>query len=329
MQDKEKSKEQLISELHEIRQRLAGCQRSEINRKPLEDDLRISEKTFRAIAQTAVDAIILADSNGNIIFWNESAGKIFGYTEQEILGGSLSILMPEQYRKGHQQGLERIKSTGQSEYIGRIIEMSGLRKTGDIFPIELSVAMWRAGKEIFFSGIVRDITKRKQMESEMHILATTDTLTHVFNRIKYTELMQREIERARRYDHPLSMIMFDIDHFKRVNDTYGHMVGDYVLCTLAQLVKENLRETDFLVRWGGEEFVIIAPETDLRKAGNLAERIRQASESYQFDKVGRITVSFGVAEFHKDDTEDVLIKRVDDAMYMAKKKGRNRVEVGF
>jgi diguanylate cyclase (GGDEF)-like protein/PAS domain S-box-containing protein len=299
------------------------------DRKHAEEVLRESEKKFRAVAQTAVDAIILADANGNIMFWNESARKIFGYAEQEILGKPLTLMMPERYRKDHQEGLERIKSTGQSEYIGKITEMSGLRKTGDSFPIELSVAMWRVEKETFFSGIVRDITKRKQLESEMHILATTDSLTHVFNRIKYNELIKREIERSRRYDHPLSLIMFDIDHFKKVNDTYGHMVGDSVLCTLSQLVKINLRETDFLVRWGGEEFVIIAPETDLPKAVNLAERIRKATEDYQFDQAGRITVSFGVAEFHKDDTEDVLIKKADDAMYMAKKKGKNRVEISI
>ena len=327
MQDEEQSKEQLIRELNELRQRLAGLQAAEANRKMIENDLRISEEKFRAVAQTAVDAIILADSNGSIIFWNESASKIFGYTEQEILGKPLTILMPEQYRGSHQQGLEHIRSTGKSEYIGRINEMSGLRKTGDTFPIELSVAMWRVGKETFFSGIVRDITKRKQMESDMQILATTDTLTHVFNRIKYAELMAREIERVRRYNHPLSIIMFDIDNFKKVNDTYGHMVGDTVLCSLTQIVKENLRETDFLVRWGGEEFVIIAPETDLPRAEKLAERIRLATESYRFDQVERVTISLGVAQFHQDDTEDAFIKRADNAMYTAKKNGRNRVEV--
>ena len=329
MQDEEQSKEQLIRELSELRQLLAGFQDAEANRKIIENDVRISEEKFRAVAQTAVDAIILADSNGSIVFWNESAGKIFGYTEQEILGKPLTILMPEQYRGTHQQGLEHIRSTGKSEYIGRINEMSGLRKNGDTFPIELSVAMWRVGNETFFSGIVRDITKRKQMESKMQILATTDTLTHVFNRIKYAELMQREIERVRRYNHPLSIIMFDIDNFKKVNDTYGHMVGDTVLCSLTLIVKENLRETDFLVRWGGEEFVIIAPETDLQRAEKLAERIRLATESYRFDQVERVTVSFGVAQFRKDDTEDAFIKRADDAMYMAKKNGRNRVEVSI
>jgi diguanylate cyclase (GGDEF)-like protein len=121
--------------------------------------------------------------------------------------------------------------------------------------------------------------------------------------------------------------MFDIDRFKEVNDTYGHTVGDYVLRTLTQIVKANLRETDYLVRWGGEEFIIIAPDTDLKKAKILAERNRKASEKYKYDHAGTITVSFGVTQFIKDDNEDTVIKRVDDALYEAKRKGRNRVIV--
>jgi diguanylate cyclase (GGDEF)-like protein len=132
---------------------------------------------------------------------------------------------------------------------------------------------------------------------------------------------------AKRYSHSLSMIMFDIDHFKKVNDTYGHTVGDYVLQTLTEIVKESLRETDYLVRWGGEEFIIIAPETDIEKAEVLAERIRKGTEKYIFDQAGAITISLGVAQLKKDDTEDTFIKRVDDAMYLAKQNGRNRVEV--
>jgi len=125
----------------------------------------------------------------------------------------------------------------------------------------------------------------------------------------------------------LSLIMFDIDHFKKVNDTYGHAVGDYVLQTLTQIVKMDLRETDYLVRWGGEEFIIIAPDTDVRRAEILAERVRKSAEEYSFDQVGTVTVSFGVTQFTGDDTEDTFIKRTDDALYSAKRMGRNRVEV--
>jgi diguanylate cyclase (GGDEF)-like protein len=135
------------------------------------------------------------------------------------------------------------------------------------------------------------------------------------------------MERAKRYNHPLSLIMFDLDHFKQVNDTYGHAIGDYVLQTLTKIARVNLREIDILIRWGGEEFIIIAPDTDLKSATVLAERIRKAVEEFTFDQVGKITVSFGVTQFKKDDTEDTIIKKADDAMYEAKRNGRNRVEV--
>ena len=297
------------------------------DRKLTEGALRESEEKFRNIAQTAVDAIIMADSSGDIIFWNASAQRIFGYTEQEILGKSLPVLMPEQYRDGHQKGMERVKSTGESAYFGSITEMNGLRKNGDVFPIELSVSMWKAGKETFFSGIIRDITRRKKLEYELEKTATTDKLTQAYNRTKFHEVIKIEFERAKRYNHRVSMIMFDIDHFKKINDTYGHAAGDYVLQTLTQIVLENLREIDYLVRWGGEEFVVIAPETDVEKAAVLAERIRKAIEGYRFDQAGTITISLGVTQYGKNDTEDSFIKRADDAMYAAKGKGRNRVEV--
>jgi diguanylate cyclase (GGDEF)-like protein/PAS domain S-box-containing protein len=313
MPDNEKTKEQLISELDSLRREIA--------------EHRENEDRFRTVAQTAVDAIILADAHGNVIFWNESARRIFGYTEEEIAGKPLTVLMSPGDRDAHQKGLEHIRLTGKSKYIGKTKEMQALRKNGEKFPIELSIAMWNVGEKTFYSAIVRDITKRKRLESELQTRATTDTLTQVFNRIKYDEIVKREIERAKRYNHPLSLIMFDIDHFKMVNDTYGHAVGDYVLQALTQIVKLDLRETDYLVRWGGEEFVIIAPDTDIERAEILAERVRKSAEEYKFERVGTVTVSFGVTQFAKNDTEDTFIKRTDDALYAAKRMGRNRVEV--
>jgi diguanylate cyclase (GGDEF)-like protein/PAS domain S-box-containing protein len=298
-------------------------------RKQAEEALRFSEEKFRTIAETAVDAIISADSKGDIMFWNASAQRIFGYTEDEIAGKSLSILMPERYREDHESGIERVKATGESKYFGRITEMQGLRKDGSEFPLELSVVMWKMDKEIFFSAIIRDITKRKNLEIQLEKNATIDVLTQAFNRIKFNEIIRLEIERVKRYNHPLSLIMFDIDYFKNVNDQHGHSVGDYVLKTLTLIVKENLREIDSLVRWGGEEFIVVAPETKLERAKGVAERIRKAVEDTVFDIVGKITISLGVTQFKKVDTEDTFITRTDDALYTAKRRGRNRVEVIF
>ncbi|RMA97715.1 GGDEF domain-containing protein [Hydrogenothermus marinus] len=158
-------------------------------------------------------------------------------------------------------------------------------------------------------------------------LAETDRLTDLYNKGKFNEVLSQEIERARRYKRPLSLIVFDIDHFKKINDTYGHKVGDEVLKALAKLVRKKVRKTDFVARWGGEEFVILAPETDLEGAKKLAEKIRQAVENYEFPTVKKVTISLGVAQLKEDDTPDDFIVRADKALYKAKEGGRNQVQV--
>jgi diguanylate cyclase (GGDEF)-like protein len=178
-----------------------------------------------------------------------------------------------------------------------------------------------------YNGLIEDITERKLAEEELKRLASTDKLTEAYNRTKFKEIIGREIERFKRYNQPLSIIIFDIDHFKDVNDRYGHSAGDYVLKTIADIVRENIRKIDYFVRWGGEEFMIISSETNLKEVYVLAERIRETIESYIFEDIGKVTISLGVTEFKENDTEDSLIKRADNAMYEAKKKGRNRVEV--
>jgi len=175
--------------------------------------------------------------------------------------------------------------------------------------------------------IFRDITDRKEMEKNLEKLATIDILTGAYNRSKFDEIIKREMERAVRFDLLLSLIMFDIDHFKEINDTYGHLAGDNVLRKIADIVRENMRKIDYFVRWGGEEFIIIAPETDLKRAKALSERIRRVTEDKRFEKTEKVTLSFGLTEFQKSDTVDTFIKRADDAMYLAKKSGRNRIKI--
>jgi diguanylate cyclase (GGDEF)-like protein len=169
--------------------------------------------------------------------------------------------------------------------------------------------------------------ERKRAEDEMKRLASTDKLTGAFNRTKFDEIIKREVERARRFDHPLAIIMFDIDHFKEINDTYGHLTGDAALRDIAALVNKLIRKIDFLVRWGGEEFVIIAPETPLDRASGLAERIRKAIAKNRFDGIKGVSASFGVTTLKKSDDIDHVLTRVDNALYKAKSSGRNQVEI--
>jgi diguanylate cyclase (GGDEF)-like protein len=176
------------------------------------------------------------------------------------------------------------------------------------------------------TALERSETERKLLEEEHKKLVITDKLTKAYNRPKFEEIIAIEIERAKRFDHPLSMLMFDIDGFKKVNDTFGHLIGDYVLKTIADIIRANTRKINHLIRWGGDEFVIIPVETGLEGARVLSERLRNAIESFDFYKAGKITVSFGIAQFEKDDTEDAFLKRADDALYKSKASGGNRVE---
>ncbi|MFZ2170096.1 MAG: diguanylate cyclase [Methylococcaceae bacterium] len=173
---------------------------------------------------------------------------------------------------------------------------------------------------------VMDITQRKRDEEEIRLLATTDSLTGIANRREFNRILTSETDRVRRYGKPLSLVMYDIDFFKRVNDTFGHDVGDTVLQAVTGLVKENIRTVDVVARWGGEEFMVLMPASNLAAARSMAEKLRQTIAQYRFDKVDKITVSFGVTEFELQDDSNSLLKRADDALYQAKERGRNRVE---
>jgi len=154
--------------------------------------------------------------------------------------------------------------------------------------------------------------------------ASVDALTQIFNRLKFTELANREMSRSVRYQNDLSILFFDLDDFKRINDTYGHSVGDVVLKSLVDSIKPHLRDSDIFARWGGEEFLILMPETETVKAMILAERIRQVVEKGAYDLPHHVTISIGVSERRSDDTEiEDIINRADAAMYEAKARGKN------
>lgn len=179
----------------------------------------------------------------------------------------------------------------------------------------------------FFVGIGLLYIVKKYVYDNLESITLYDLLTDVYSRRYFFELLKGEISKAQRKEYMFSVIMFDVDHFKKVNDTYRHDKGDYVLKTIADIVKSSIRKADALSRIGGEEFTILLPDTNIDKATALAERVRRSVEDYKFDVVGRATISLGVTEFKADDSSDTLFKRVDEAMYLAKNSGRNCVKV--
>ncbi|WP_455756946.1 GGDEF domain-containing protein [Sulfurimonas sp.] len=176
---------------------------------------------------------------------------------------------------------------------------------------------------IIFDEITKELQKIQILEDE----ASRDSLTKLFNRGKFDDVLSKEIVLSKITSSPLSIIFLDIDHFKVVNDTYGHDVGDYILIELAKILKSTIRTGDFVARWGGEEFVVTLQSTDSKTASILAEKIRKNVENYTFAKGGEQTVSLGVTQYNQNDTQESFTKRVDDALYEAKKTGRNKVVV--
>jgi diguanylate cyclase (GGDEF)-like protein/hemerythrin-like metal-binding protein len=161
--------------------------------------------------------------------------------------------------------------------------------------------------------------------NQLEQAASTDRLTGAWNRRRFEEAVLPEIALARRRHDPLSLLMFDLDHFKRVNDTFGHGAGDVVLAGTAQAVRQHLRLSDALIRWGGEEFLVMAPATRLEGALGLAEKLRAAMAAIDFPTVGQVTMSLGVSEYALGEGLDEWIERTDQALYRAKAEGRNRV----
>lgn len=182
-----------------------------------------------------------------------------------------------------------------------------------------------------FSIIMKSISKMseaiKHREEDLVILSTIDKLTEIYNKSKIDDILRTEIENLKRYDSELSIIMVDIDHFKKVNDNLGHDVGDVVLKEVASVLKNNIRQTDFIGRWGGEEFIIICTATSLEEATKLANKIREKVEVYKYSVISNLTASLGVATLMSGEDSKSLFIRVDKALYNAKKLGRNRVEV--
>ncbi len=167
--------------------------------------------------------------------------------------------------------------------------------------------------------------ERDELIKKLDLMAHTDKLTGTVNRHRGIELLEHEIKRAKRYEHPFSIIYFDIDHFKKINDTYGHATGDTVLIKATETIKRNLRATDTLIRWGGEEFMILLPETTLSDAIHLAKKLREYLEMRSADIPVPITASFGIASWEEGQSLDTLIHRADTKMYEAKTLGRNRI----
>ncbi len=261
------------------------------------------------------------DTRGVITYVSDAFCKISQYSRDELVGKPHKIIRHPDMPKDLFEDLWKTIKSGKTWHG----ELKNRAKDGSFYWVEAHISpdYDKEGEISGYTAIRNDITAKKYIEK----MAVTDQLTGIFNRIKLDEVLNGEIKRFQRTDDPFSIILFDVDFFKSVNDTYGHMVGDKVLICFAQISQNNIRCTDTLGRWGGEEFLIICPNTPLENATTLAEKLRLQIEAYEFPEVGRKTASFGIAQMMPDYDKNELITYADEALYKAKSLGRNQVAI--
>jgi len=264
-------------------------------------------------------SISRTDLEGRITYVSSAFCTISGYTKEELLGKTHKMLRhPEVSDTLYKSMWETITKGGVWS-----AEFKNLTKEGKVYWVDATITPEYGddGQMIGYYAIRHNVSDKKVIQE----LANTDTLTKVHNRSRLDQELQRLLHMQQRYGTPFCLIMVDIDHFKQTNDTYGHLEGDRVLVRIAQLLKERLRSTDIIGRWGGEEFLIMAPHTDLERAAILAEQLRAAVAETDFGTVGFKSISLGIAAARVGEEGKELLARADRALYGAKNAGRNRV----
>ncbi len=298
------------------------------NLKQIKGDLEKSQLQLQAIIYNVMDGIITINELGAIQGFNPASEQIFGYTQQEVLGNNLKMLMPEPNRSAHDLYLSRYLHTGHGRILGvRGREVTAMRKNGEEFPMELSASEMILGGQRYFIGIVRDITDRKRAEEKIAHLAHYDYLTDLPNRALFLDILDHSISLAKRSKIKLAVMFLDLDGFKKINDTLGHGAGDLLLKGVAQRLKETIRESDSVARVGGDEFILVLDDVGTEEnAAQVAKKII-AELSVPFDlqgKTSRVGASIGISIFPDDANDSVnLVKRADTAMYLAKQSGKN------
>jgi diguanylate cyclase (GGDEF)-like protein/PAS domain S-box-containing protein len=318
--------------------------RTHVERARAEAALRDSELRFRLLAENGSDVVSLHDPSGRVVYISPSCERVLGFTPDEVMRMSA-------FAMAHPEDRERLRRHFDDLLRGApvtAVSCRMLHKTGTHLWLEM---MWRAvadeeGRIVRLQASSRDVTERRDYERQLEetrrklqvhqeslleanarlaALASHDGLTGLKNRRAFEERMGEELARIRRTSQPLSLLLLDIDHFKAFNDSFGHPRGDDVLRVVARLLSRAVRDTDIAVRFGGEEFAIILPNTDAEGAVQMGERLRQAIEGASWSERA-ITVSVGAATATSH-TADLaaLLEHADRALYRSKQGGRNRV----
>lgn len=281
-----------------------------------------------AAIEAAYDSVLITDAQldppgPRILYANPAFCRMTGYARDEILGETPRIL------QGPDTDPEVVERLRQDLKAGRPFEgrTTNYRKDGTPFQIEWTIAPVRDDRDrvTHYIAVQRDVTERHRLFQMLSREAVVDPLTETFNRRHGERVLDTEIARARRHGQPVALVMLDIDHFKAVNDRFGHATGDKILRRVADILRTRMRATDTLCRWGGEEFLIVLANTNLDGAQTFAEDLRSRIAEARYAAGLSITVSLGVAAYAPCEDRDTWIERADQALYAAKTGGRNRV----
>ena len=300
---------------------------SDITEKKIhEQQILEHNRIMQLFVEGLVSPAWLITKEREIIFQNKAAEQEFktrigdfcwGAIQHCKLDSSTSLSLGQKSLPSHCSFCLSEQSLKSQERFNELIEVKG--NFWDVWWIPLN-------KEMYLH-YATNVTKYKEMEKKLELAAITDGLLGIYNRRYCSQRLQAEIYRAKRYQSLFSIILMDIDHFKSINDNYGHDVGDAVLKSVANAIQSRLRQSDVFGRWGGEEFILILPETDLSHAAQLAENLQRLIMDLIIHPVSQLTVSQGLAEFQNSDTELSILKRADECLYKAKEEGRNRVMI--
>ncbi len=291
-------------------------------------EIEQKERELAQLVSHSEIAILRVDPEFKIEYFNAAAERLYGYRADEVIGMPAAMFRPPEMVDHMTPLLDELRQYGRAGSI----RTESLHKSGRRIPTRIDLSPLRndVGEVIGWAAMCLDMSEQARVEQELHRLAATDALTELPNRRSFQERAAREIDRARRYKRPIAVVMADIDHFKRINDEFGHSAGDVVLHEVAEIFRHTLRSSgDLVARMGGEEFAMLLPESNAAGAEHLAERLRLAVETMEFAHKGRVMpvrCSFGVAEWHPaEDSMDAAMQRADAALYGAKAGGRNRV----
>jgi diguanylate cyclase (GGDEF)-like protein/PAS domain S-box-containing protein len=296
-------------------------------------DKKLGEAVMRSILEEATVSIWIVDEEDCICYVNPAGAALTGYRMDELIGQPFSLLLDVEMAARHASRIKAYaKRGGSSNILGQVREFQLKVRSGELIDIELKAFPLgqadNGGR--FFAGLISDIRDRKLLEARLRERANHDALTGSLNRSGFFKIAKRELERGD--THSVGLLLLDVDHFKRINDCFGHQAGDRVLQALVVQLKSGLRQEDLLGRYGGEEFIVLLPGVDAERLEQIAERLREGVESMDMPgDAGKLslTISLGGALRSFGEDLDHVIGRADRALYRAKQTGRNRVVVEF